>query len=223
MKKITNVIENVFFVSSILFALLFFCWCIVEIVTDISNWQKIASFAALSTISITIYVFISNNKMKRLEYAIKIVEDFDREDFRNTRNLTRQIGKVHKDGKIAPQTLFKLINNNFADTNDKTKNSNLIDNNDEVEKLKTICNFTDEDCKKLEESVIFTFNYWERVYNAIKYNVANDEFIKEHLSDIYVSQYDRFLFWIKETITSEKMLKTLENFDKESKKFLERK
>lgn len=97
--------------------------------------------------------------MKRLEYAIKIVEDFDREDFRNTRNLTRQIGKVHKDGKIAPQTLFKLINNNFADTNDKTKNSNLVDNNDEVEKLKTICNFTDEDCKKLEESVIFTFNY----------------------------------------------------------------
>lgn len=121
MRKIISIIENVFYVGSIISAIFFFGWCIVEIVTNISNWQKIASFAALSTISTTIYVFISNNKMKRLEYAIKIVEDFDREDFRRARNLTRQIGKVHKDGKVAPKTLVKLINNNFADDGEVKK------------------------------------------------------------------------------------------------------
>lgn len=184
MRKIISIIENVFYVGSIISAIFFFGWCIVKIVTNISNWQKIASFAALSTISTTIYVFISNNKIKRLEYAIKIVEDFDREYFRRARNLTRQILKVHEDGKVAPETLVKLINNNFVDDS-------------EVKKLKKMCNLTEDDCKKLEESVIFTFNYWERVYNAIKYNVANGDYIQEHLSRVYVSQYERFSPWIK--------------------------
>lgn len=121
MRKIICLIENTFQISSIIFAIFFFGWCIVEIITDISNWQKIASFAALTTISITIHTFISNNKMKRLEYAIKIVEDFDREDFRKARDLTRQIGKVHNDGKIAPESLIKLINNNFEGDTDADK------------------------------------------------------------------------------------------------------
>lgn len=86
-----------------------------------------------------------------------------------------------------------------------------------------MCNLTEYDCKKLEESVIFTFNYWERVYNVIKYNFANGDYIKEHLSQVYVSQYERFSPWIEKTITSDKMLKTLGNFGKESQKFLENK
>lgn len=201
------IIENIFYYGSSAIAFLFFLWCIWEVITKTSDlpqiFNLITSFMAISTISAAIYTFISNNRAQRLKYAIRIVENFDRKDFRKARNLTRAIGKVSD--KIATKTLKDLIDDKLS--------------NKDVKKLQKLCKFSSKDCQKLEESVIFTFNYWEGVYDAIQYNAVNDDYVKEHLCSVYISQYERFSPWFREKF-SKTMLDKLENFYTISKTFI---
>lgn len=196
-----RIVENIIYCFSWLFSFLifvaiaFFCIDKRDRLLEISNDCSILSdYGTIFAVCSAIAIFISNLKVKRLEYTAELVNNFDNEDFRKARDLTRALNT-----NSSNDTLIKLISYKIKDRNDP-----------EVKKLAALCDFNDEDCKKLERSIIFTFNYWQKAYNGIVFNMINEQYFRDHLSDVYISQYKRFHQWI-EQISDNKMKSDLRN------------
>jgi hypothetical protein len=190
-------IENIIYLAASCVSIGTFVYAIYFI---IGNYQKlnaesgaITNIGAIFAICSGVSVFLADKKSKRLEQSMKIVEDFDNEYFMGARNLTRSIAEQKKKNQSYDEnTLIKLINYKKIDREDN-----------KVKELKDLCDFSEEDCKKLRQSIIFTFNYWEKVYFVIIYNAADNDYLFQLLSNIYISQYNRFKCWIKETMDEE--------------------
>lgn len=51
--------------------------------------------------------------------------------------------------------------------------------------------------KKFEESVIHTFNFWERIALSIQNETADENYLKNFFSDTFIDQHDRFKIWLE--------------------------
>lgn len=197
-KTISNTIENIIYWLSIFVCLFMFCFAIFYTYNNdkalIDIIENLANIATVFTVSSAVVIFINNHRMKKLDYSISIVEDFDKEDFRTARDLTRQIAKIYKKKIINPETIIEIIECNNCKSNKCTKEANIKDFISEN-------SIKPEDCKNLEKSLIFVFNYWEKIYYGILFNACNDEYIFRHLSKVFYNQHNRFGCWIEKALS----------------------
>lgn len=214
-KKFLNFIEEFIFLSSILISILAFISIFIIIFKynkDIPHCcELIAAAGVIFTACSAIYNFISNKRTNRLKYAISLVDKFDCKDHREARNFTRAIKPYWDAGKIAPATLAKLID------------SEILIIGSDVKKLQEDCGI--KNSKALKESLIYLFNYWQCVYSAVLYNAADEHYIMKHLSQVYVSQYDRFEYWLKgfSKNNDNQQIQDLEAFYNKTKVYLKNK
>lgn len=198
-RKLLMILENIFYVFSILISIIFLFLSIVATIENLingnSDFDNVMAMTSIFTINSVIASFIHNIKIKRKDRAIKLCEDFEREDYRDARKLTRSIRDIDKKGEIPPVVLEGLINN--------VKNK-------KVNKLRKRCGLTEEEQSKLQESIIFIFNYWERIYYELKDGVADEEYLNEQLMGVFIGQYKRFEYWL-ENYLNDNCLEQLEH------------
>ena len=189
-RKFLKFIENIFYMISIVLAVVFMFLCIWAIYINIHDLKvaadNIMAIAAVFTVNSAIATFIHNIKIKRQDRARKLYEDFENSDYREARRLARNIREVYKQGEITPVILEKLINN--------------IQDDERVIDLRNRANLTVDEQGKLLESLIFLFNYWEQIYFEIIQGTSDENYLMEQLSGVFVSQYERFNFWMKKFI-----------------------
>ncbi len=162
----------------------------------IDFYYAITIWSIIYTACIASYEFNKRNEDSKLKYSIDLVEYFDNEYLRDVRDFTRALRDTCNDGDVAPKVLTELIENI---------------NNEETKKLKEKCGISKTE--NLKRSLIYLFNYWQKVYTGIKYNAVNEKYIKHHLSDVFESQYKRFEPWLKQYLSNndKKQLEDLEN------------
>lgn len=159
-------------------------------------YYAITIWSIIYTACVASYEFNKQREDARLKYSIDLVEYFDNEYLREVRDLTRALRDTCNEGEVAPKVLKELIEN--------------IDNEKTI-KIKEKCGINET--KNLKRSLIYLFNYWQKVYTGIKYHAVNEEYIKHHLSSVFRSQYKRFEPWLSENLSNndKKQLDDLKN------------
>lgn len=185
-KTIINIVLNIIEILTVIISG-YGVYKIYNLIKLSNTEQLITSWTTILTLCFAIYSFIIHLKNEKLKYSMQLVNDFDSTELRAARNLTRLLKEPHENGEIAPQDLISFIDNK--------------DSNKKIKKLRKKFYITEEERLNLRVSVIFMFNYWEKVISGIKYNAVNDRYIIEHLSEVYASQFDRFKPWIEHSFS----------------------
>ena len=148
-------------------------------------YYAITIWSIIYTACVASYEFNKQREDIKLKYSINLVEYFDNEYLREVRDLTRALRDTCNEGEVAPKVLKELIEN--------------IDN-EETRKIKEKCGINET--KNLKRSLIYLFNYWQKVYTGIEYHAVNEKYIKHHLSKVFISQYERFKPWLSENLSN---------------------
>lgn len=153
---------------------------------DANHYYIISSFAIAYTAIVAICDFREKRKFDKLNYAIELVEYFDNKELRVARNFTRNLRKPIESGKYSDDLLLKFIEKRY------TFWDLLIDA--DLRYLQKVC----KPCGDLElkDSLVYLFNYWQKVYTALDYDAVDKEYIMHHLAGVYREQYKRFEFWL---------------------------
>lgn len=191
--KILNFIEGFISVSTLIISIIAFMAMLIYpcyqhfVLGNKINHDLVTTLGVIFTACSAMFLFISKISQERIKYAIKLVEQFDNKDFREARNFTRAIKELWDSEQITPEKLTMMIEGQNEDK--------------EIQDLMVQCKI--EECDKLKESLIFLFNYWQKVYSGIQYRVADKKYILEHLSNVFNSQYLRFSDWFGKFIIQE--------------------
>lgn len=186
--RLLRFVESLIFFLSVIIALLTFVAFVLSILAGFICIELLTAQATIFTASTGSAFFLHNLKLKRIDRAHKLYEEFENADYRQARKLLRALREPYEKGEITPVHLEKLIYNDRIDT--------------QVKKLKEICGFSDEEQEKLLESLIFTFNFWEKVYIEIVRGYSDEWYLREQLFGVFIIQYERFHFWLKKYIKS---------------------
>ncbi len=153
---------------------------------DDAHYYVISSFAIVYTAIVAICDFREKRKFDKLNYAIELVEYFDNKELRVARNFTRNLRKPIESGKYSEDLLLKFIEKRY------TFWELLIDA--DLRYLQKVC----KPCGDLElkDSLVYLFNYWQKVYTALEYEAVDKKYIMHHLAGVYKEQYKRFKFWL---------------------------
>lgn len=166
----------------------YFCYIFVVNFKNLPDQKNVNSLTALATVfsaMTAVAFFLYSLRLKNIDRAHKLCEEFEGSDYRQARRLLRALREPSENGEISNDILRKLLNNNW--------------NDEEIKKLRDKYNLT-ENYSCFQESLIFTFNYWERMYIEIVRGHSNEWYLREQLFEIFISQYDRFLFWLEEYV-----------------------
>ncbi len=144
--------------------------------------ETISSFAIVYTAIIAIWDFYQKRNFDKLNYSIKLIEYFDNKELRLARTFTRNLKGPIESGAYSKNVLLAFIEN--WDSLAKKK----------LKALRKLCNCQNSD--QLKDSLIFLFNYWQKIYTAIEYEAVNKEYLLHHVHNVYREQYERFKFWL---------------------------
>ena len=149
-------------------------------------YYVISTFAIVYTAIVATWDFYQRRNFDKLNYAIELLEYFDNKELRVARNFTRNLRKPIESGKYSDDLLLKFIEKRY------TFWDLLIDA--DLRYLQKVC----KPCGDLElkDSLVYLFNYWQKVYTALEYEAVDKEYIMHHLAGVYKEQYKRFEFWL---------------------------
>lgn len=185
-RKILRFIENLFYYVTLAFAIAFMLISIGTIIINLNTLtdeaNNIMAMTAVFTVNSAIAGFIHNIRIKRRDRARHLNEKFENEDYRRARTLARRIRDVDNQGNVTPSVLERLINGETGE---------------DVIRLREECGLTEFDQEKLQESLIFVFNFWEEIYLELVSGNSDEAYLREQLFDIFITQYKRFHFWLK--------------------------
>lgn len=179
-----NIIKRFFWI------IILFCICCFIFIKANGNlfdtqniWDEIQTIVVGGTVVIALWDFQEKIKGDKLAYAVKLAEDFDGDCIRAARRITRKLD----DKELTPETICNFLMGKEIDEEIEKKIMQLSINDNRLEVR-----------EQLRESVIWMFNYYQRLYMCLKYGQIEKKYILHLLSSVYLSQYERFKPWIEE-------------------------
>ena len=171
-------------------------------------YYAITVWAAIITLILNIYTTQHKINQEKLNHAVLLVQNFDKDSLRCARNFSRKFKKDHDNNNLPNDELVEFIEGTLNETKN-TEWKQKYDINDSAE---------------LKSSLIHLFNFFQSVYTEYSCGTADKEYLLHNLAYVYVDIYDRFKIWLEKHSTKSDKIQgiDLEKFDILAKKYIKK-